>query len=726
LIIPLNPDAMLYKIARQNDLGERLTGEYEVTHQGQTYIAQLYERGLTYVPAGQWDQAQVAPNPRAREVVTTPEVAWTHHITGFGGTRWNYWEEQLKDKIAGLTWPIFTAEVLAHNPQLETDGFVLKADKIYVMPLVEGQVAAPATQPAVITAKSRTRVVTSPPDLVQITGGKFCIQGKPMRFIGVNVRGLVHYGHDPAYFPYAPIGHRSQQLQAARGMNARLARVFLAHKDTPPEQIADRLSEVVALVKQDFPEMYLLPALTNLYEDVPFYVRGDGKFYEVPPGGSRKILNHAFYAGGYKENYLPFVEYIVKAFKDEPRIFAWEIGNELKAEGEPQLFVDFNLAVAAAIKSWDPYHLVTTGMISTRHAWMANRPGLRQALYGSPRLDFITVHAYNGNEDPGAIEDDSDLARQFGKPFIIEEAGFDITRREYRDCRPMKTRGDMANWFRQGASCYMPWGFLATPDNNDGDTAVGMMSSRHPDYPQLYTLHQQCGHLLLNSGVLEDVSPAIAGINFAPPGGVVPPAPTLPSIPPPAPALPSIPPPAPTLPWPLVADGFDFPVGAPDGRGYYVAADLVSQTYYVERHVWHTGEDWNRVLRPGDTPDVDLGDPVYAVAHGRVVASQAFATWGNVVLIEHRLPSGQTVWSQYAHLQQRLVRKGDIVRRGERIGTIGKGEANHDSAHLHFEIRLKKLPASKRGWVRPEDRDKVLAAYAHPTNFINNCRPRTR
>ena len=724
LIIPLNPDAMLYKIARQNDLGERLTGEYEVTYQEQTYIAQLYERGLTYVPAGQWDQAQVAPNPRAGEVAAPSELAWTHHITGFLGNRWTYWDQELRDKIPGLTWPIFAAEALTHNPQLETDNFILRAAKVYVMPLVEGQVAAPATQPAVITAKGHE--VVSPPGLVQITGGKFCIQGKPQRFIGVNIRGLAHYGHDPAYFPFAPIEHRSQQLQAARGINARLVRLFLAHRDATPEQIAGRLGEVLALVKQDYPEVYLLPALTNLYEDVPFYVQGDEKFYEVPPGGSRKILNHAFYAGGYKENYLPFVEYIVKAFKDEPRIFAWEIGNELKAENEPQVFVDFNLAVAAAIKSWDPYHLVTTGMISTRHAWMAARPDLRQALYGSPRLDFITLHAYNGNEDLAAIEDDSDLARQFGKPFIIEEAGFDITRHEYSDCRPAKTRGDMANWFRQGARCYMPWGFLATSDNNDGDTNVGMMSSWHPDYPQLYRLLQQCGYLLLNSSVLEDVSPAIAGIDFTPGRGMVPPPPALPGVPPPAPTLPGPPFPAPVLPWPLVADGFDFPVGAPDGRGYYVAADLVNRAYYVEHQAWHTGEDWNRALGPGDSPDVDLGDPVYAVAHGLVLASRAFPIWGNVVLIEHRLPSGQTVWSQYAHLGQRLVSKGDVVRRGARIGTIGKGDADRYPAHLHFEIRLKKLPASKLGWKRPDDQDKVLAAYAHPTNFINAYRPRTR
>ena len=175
--------------------------------------------------------------------------------------------------------------------------------------------------------------------------------------------------------------------------------------------------------------------------------------------------------------------------------------------------------------------------------------------------------------------------------------------------------------------------------------------------------------------------------------------------------------------WPLVADGFDFPVARPDGLGYYVAAGLAEQAYYDRFGFWHTGEDWNRVLKSGDTGDVDLGDPVYTIAHGRVVTSQSYPTWGNIVLIEHCLPDGQTVWSQYAHLKESLVKKDDIVRRGQQIGTIGKGAENQFPAHLHFEVRQKELPASKWGWKTPADRDRLLKSYFHPTGFITSHRP---
>jgi hypothetical protein len=694
LVIPLNPDAALYKVAREHNLGERLTGEYEATYEGQNYVAQLYEHGLVYVPIGLWDQTQVDFTPRdvTPETPTVPDVAWTQHITGYYGNRWNYWKQNLEGKIPGFTWPMFMDEVVKHNPQLEADGFIFRPEKTYVVPQVEDRVLSTAAQPLAVAA-------SLPSAFVQLAGDKFQVKGKPTRFIGVNIRGLVHYGHDPAYFAHAPREHRDLQLNAASDMNARLVRVFLAHRDATPDQIVGRLREVLDLIRTKYPAIYLLPALTNLYNDVPFYVKGDDKFYAKHPNSDKEMLNKAFFEGGYRENYLPFVGRVVTAFRDEPHILAWEIGNGLKAESEPELFVHFNKSVAAAIKSWDPRHLVTTGMVSTRHAWMQGREELRGDLYASPHIDFITIHAYNGNEDPETIEDDSDLARAFGKPFIIEEAGFDL--RKY-DNRPEKTRTDLADWFRKGASSYMPWGFVATPDdNNDGDPNVGMTAPLIPDWDELYRLYQQCGHLLLDSGPSQPVDEAIANIDYRPARGR---------------GL--------ELPWPLVVDGFDFPVGAPHGRGYYVAADLVDQAYYAERGAWHTGEDWNRRLGPGDSPDVDLGDPVYAVAHGRVVTSYSFPYWGNIVLIEHRLPTGDTVWSQYAHLRQRLVSKGDVVRRGDRIGTIGKGEKDRYPAHLHFEIRRISLPASKWGWKQPADRERVLEAYAHPTNFINNYRPR--
>lgn len=182
------------------------------------------------------------------------------------------------------------------------------------------------------------------------------------------------------------------------------------------------------------------------------------------------------------------------------------------------------------------------------------------------------------------------------------------------------------------------------------------------------------------------------------------------------------------------SDGFDFPVG-PRGEQVDVWAThkvdtvLVDPGYRKIYGFWHTGEDWNG--RGGG--DTDLGQPVYAVSHGRVVESGYYTpSWGSLVLLEHALPDDTRVWSQYAHLDQILVKEvGQKVARGQQIGTIGKGEktAKHPRgrwlAHLHFEIRRNLLPIDT--WLPlVRSREQVLANYYNPTSFINEHRPQNR
>lgn len=56
LIIPLNKDAMFWKYAQAHSLGERMTGEYDLSYGGRTYRAQIYEKGVVYAPLEEWDK----------------------------------------------------------------------------------------------------------------------------------------------------------------------------------------------------------------------------------------------------------------------------------------------------------------------------------------------------------------------------------------------------------------------------------------------------------------------------------------------------------------------------------------------------------------------------------------------------------------------------------------------------------------------------------------------
>lgn len=88
----------------------------------------------------------------------------------------------------------------------------------------------------------------------------------------------------------------------------------------------------------------------------------------------------------------------------------------------------------------------------------------------------------------------------------------------------------------------------------------------------------------------------------------------------------------------------------------------------------HTGLD---IAAPRNTP-------VLAAADGEVTYSgNGLRGYGNLVVIDH----GQGVVTLYAHNRRNLVRKGDRVRRGERIARVGS-TGHSTGPHVHFEVQI--------------------------------------
>ncbi|MBC8163080.1 MAG: hypothetical protein H7Z42_17885 [Roseiflexaceae bacterium] len=75
------------------------------------------------------DQTYLLPEERA-----LPPFAWTRPLSGFAGTRWECWEQQLRDRVPGLTWDGFRDGALQYNPQLNADGRLFKAERSYLLP----------------------------------------------------------------------------------------------------------------------------------------------------------------------------------------------------------------------------------------------------------------------------------------------------------------------------------------------------------------------------------------------------------------------------------------------------------------------------------------------------------------------------------------------------------------------------------------------------------------
>jgi murein DD-endopeptidase MepM/ murein hydrolase activator NlpD len=146
---------------------------------------------------------------------------------------------------------------------------------------------------------------------------------------------------------------------------------------------------------------------------------------------------------------------------------------------------------------------------------------------------------------------------------------------------------------------------------------------------------------------------------------------------------------------------FDFPIGSENGAFVYNA-----QPFTQNRHL---GDDLNGI----GGENSDRGDPVFAVADGRVLAAQQGGPgWGNVIIVLHAIEENGTrryVESDYAHVETMLVHEGQDVHRGEQIATIGTAGGRY-LAHLHFEMREFVTPfvgpgyrQDTRGWINPSE-----------------------
>lgn len=81
---------------------------------------------------------------------------------------------------------------------------------------------------------------------------------------------------------------------------------------------------------------------------------------------------------------------------------------------------------------------------------------------------------------------------------------------------------------------------------------------------------------------------------------------------------------------------------------------------------------------------------VVAVGDGLVRQAGIESSWGHLVVLEHATNRGDRFCSLYAHLSPLItVKPGEIVRAGQRIGSIGRSftwENGGYAAHLHFGL----------------------------------------
>ncbi len=171
--------------------------------------------------------------------------------------------------------------------------------------------------------------------------------------------------------------------------------------------------------------------------------------------------------------------------------------------------------------------------------------------------------------------------------------------------------------------------------------------------------------------------------------------------------------------------GFDSPVGTAEERlsdqiwpGDWYDATGFAAWYETLGGDYHTGVDLNL------PQDLDRNTPIYNIGDGVVTFSgRGGGTWGWLLVIRHDpLPSGQVVWSRYAHVRSPMVSEGERVERGQAIARIGDAEGQL-AWHLHFDIAKTDILERRPGHWPGTDLDGVLRHYVDPREFIIAHRP---
>lgn len=117
---------------------------------------------------------------------------------------------------------------------------------------------------------------------------------------------------------------------------------------------------------------------------------------------------------------------------------------------------------------------------------------------------------------------------------------------------------------------------------------------------------------------------------------------------------------------------------------------------------WAAGYNTPQGSHAGVDIDAPRGTPVVSIAAGVVekVSMQEYG-YGHHVLIRHpnvpdvTKPEGVTeVWSTYAHLDAITVKEGEVVRKGQTIGTVGNTGTVFGATgyHLYFSIDTQDAP----------------------------------
>lgn len=98
---------------------------------------------------------------------------------------------------------------------------------------------------------------------------------------------------------------------------------------------------------------------------------------------------------------------------------------------------------------------------------------------------------------------------------------------------------------------------------------------------------------------------------------------------------------------------------------------------FTGRSALHTGLDFQ----------AETGTAILAAAGGVVVTQENHPAYGNMIEVDH----GKDLITRYGHASKVFVKKGDLIKRGQKIAEVGT-TGRSTGPHLHFEVLVRGVP----------------------------------
>jgi hypothetical protein len=339
-----------------------------------------------------------------------------------------------------------------------------------------GLLAASRPDPAFAQKSDVPLPYPDPSSFVSASGGHFRVDNKPFIHVGVNEGDFI-YERDQWSDTWSLRQGGVKQIRAGLANDAYTTAETIARLDSALGVAWSRGIRITVV-------------LTNFYHG--YHDGLDGRHGRTAVQGDDEsnyytniccephpvhVLNQAWVGGGYRDHYKPFVQAVVDHFKSDPRVFAWEIGNEIPVRLGPQgleteAAIAFYRDMAATIKGIDHNHMVSTGIICTE--WMPlTTSDQKRRLY--ELMDYVVEHYYPDHPNGGALADDQ-LAALYTKPLVIEEYGVDQTAVAHDSIMPTVT--DFFDWAHAAepvkqADAVMVWGVDFPGDLGSDDPRYG-------------------------------------------------------------------------------------------------------------------------------------------------------------------------------------------------------------------------------------------------------------